>query len=668
MPIRYIPYFPNTIEGQAILDNFTRTTRALRYRDNDKVIDRIKRGLPRYEVEKLESINAGEETQNLLIRGECLSACAYLKDKNIKIDLVYIDPPFASGADYAKKVYIRRNPKIAEIINKAEEELEWEELRAFEEKMYGDIWDKEKYLNWMYENLMAIKSVMSENGMIFLHIDWHIGHYVKILMDEIFGEANYRNEIIVKRIKKNIRERELVKSINAATDTIYLYVTTEDVQILPPTKPEIREERWHSFEASGYRNGMDYKLFGFTPSSNNHWRWSEKKAIDAIEKGTLRANPNTGKPEYFIPATTESLCDSLWDDIPAYHFQNDYSTEKSSILLERILKLNPKSKIVVADFFGGSGVTAAVAHKLGRRFIHADIGINSIQTTRDRLLAAGASFDILEVKDGVSLFRNPQQTMDKMKDLISGLHKEDTLDKFWAGAITDSKLGKIPVYIPNLLDHNTKILDKPLINRILNEAMPDLDSGTKQVIIYYIDIEDNKELLDFIKDNNPTTIKVELRDLKQLLSEVVIDDITEYELTEKEGVFEVEIKHFVSDRLTQKINDYNQKRGLSKNQKDVLTPIEDDEESEENPKPKRKFKPIEISENGLELIEMVSLDCTATDGIWNSDNEIKIDKLGYMIQNGVKTKTFWNAKITSEQKPFRLKIRNIAGDESIILL
>ena len=222
MPVKYIPYYPNTVEGQAILDNITRTRRILRHRDNDKVYERIQRGMPYYELEKIEEVkiplkpplSKGESErseqggfQNLLIRGECISACAYLKDKGIKIDLVYIDPPFASGADYAKKVYLRRNPKLAEKIAKAEEELlatngnsnggvDLEELRAFEEKMYGDIWNKEDYLNWMYENLTAIKSVMSETASIYVHLDWHIGHYVKVLMDEVFGEDNFKNEIV----------------------------------------------------------------------------------------------------------------------------------------------------------------------------------------------------------------------------------------------------------------------------------------------------------------------------------------------------------------------------------------------------------------------------------------------------------------------------------------
>lgn len=207
MPVKYIPYVPNTIAGQAVLDNVTRARRVLRYRDNGRVYDRIRRGLPLYEVEKVETV--GTASDNLLIRGECLSACAYLKDKGIEIDLVYIDPPFASGADYAKKVYLRRHPKEALDIANHDQELEvaiengeevnLEELRAFEEKMYGDIWNKEDYLNWMYENLAAIKSVMSETGSIYVHLDWHIGHYVKVLLDEIFGEDNFLNEIVWQR-------------------------------------------------------------------------------------------------------------------------------------------------------------------------------------------------------------------------------------------------------------------------------------------------------------------------------------------------------------------------------------------------------------------------------------------------------------------------------------
>ena len=170
MPIKYVPFIPEPVEGQAVLANFNRI---LKYKGADDTKMMLQRGMPYYEVEKQETVGENADG-NMVIRGECVSACAFLKEKGIQVDLVYIDPPFASGADYAKKVYLRRNPKVAEAIAQAEQELDLDELKAFEEKMYGDVWDKEKYLNWMYENLMAIKSVMSEKASIYVHLDDHI--------------------------------------------------------------------------------------------------------------------------------------------------------------------------------------------------------------------------------------------------------------------------------------------------------------------------------------------------------------------------------------------------------------------------------------------------------------------------------------------------------------
>ena len=116
MSIKYVPFIPEPVEGQAVLANFNRV---LKYRGADDVGGIIQRGMPYYELEKQETVGKNPDG-NMVIRGECVSACAYLKEQGIKVDLVYIDPPFASGADYAKKVYVRRNPKVAEAIAKAE--------------------------------------------------------------------------------------------------------------------------------------------------------------------------------------------------------------------------------------------------------------------------------------------------------------------------------------------------------------------------------------------------------------------------------------------------------------------------------------------------------------------------------------------------------------------
>lgn len=623
MAIKYIPYFPNTLEGQAILDNFVRTKRVLRYRDNDQVIERIERGMPLYEMETKETIGANAK-QNKVIRGECLSACAYLKEQGIQVDLVYIDPPFASGADYAKKVYIRRNPLVARAIEQAESELDIEELRTFEEKMYGDVWDKERYLNWMYENLMAIKSVMSDNASIYVHLDWHIGHYVKILMDEIFGEDNFRNEIVWFYPNKMSRNEN---DFARAHDSIFLYNNDRNNSIF-----------------------NEVKITRDQPVKQSKRVWVDKK--------NMRARDEEGNIIYEL--SYETKANDVWS-IPYVASTDsqrvDYATQKPEALLERIIKASSNEGMVVADFFGGSGVTAVVANRLGRRFIHCDIGINSIQTVRDRLKAANAEFEIQEIKDGVSLYRNPVQTMDKLRSLIKGLRNEDALDKFWEGSIVDTRYGMMPVYLPNLMDSTTRLLDKPLMNRIIREALPDLPEDTQRVIVYYIDITDRQEIEAFIRENNDrTTIDIELRDLKQVLDDVVCEDNAEWEVSENHtdllGGWILTLKQFHSDRVCRKIEEYNLKGQQQALQKG------------------KEFKPLIISEEGLETIEWLSVDCTCADAKapWHSDAEIKIDRLGYVIRDGRKTQEFWDASISSAAKPLRLRIRNICGDETRYVL
>lgn len=612
MPIKYVPFVPEPIEGQAVL-NFNRI---LKYRGADDTSMILERGMPLYEVEKLESVGENKDG-NMVIRGECVSACAYLKEQGIQVDLVYIDPPFASGADYAKKVYVRRNPKVAEAIAKAEEELDIDDLKAFEEKMYGDVWQKERYLNWMWENLMAIKSVMSETASIYVHLDWHIGHYVKILMDEIFGETNFLNEIIWHYYNKM---QGNVNHFASNHDIILVYKKT-DKHIYNPIKIK--------------RNEPVLQI-------KRVWDGNNGKLVNAKDKD--------GKVVYIKSEFMK--VDDVWRISMLQPSDKTepvgYATQKPESLIERIITASSKDGMIVADFFGGSGVTAAVGNRLGRRFIHCDIGINSIQTTRDRLVAGKAEFDILEIKDGIQLYRNPAQTMDKIKTLIPGLKEENGLSDFWLGAITDSKYGLMPVYVPNLMDSNTKLLDKVLMNRIIHQHIPDLDSNIKKVIVYYVDITSEEKIKKFINDDDSTTVEIELRDLKTVLDNFIISDYVEYHIEEAHEDlfkgFKVCIDKFLSDRVLNKILEFNNKSMLNT---------------------KKNFKPIEISEEGLEFIEFLSLDCTSDSGEWHSDSEIKIDKNGYVILNGTKTKNFWDGSISCERKPLRLKIRNICGDESI---
>jgi len=304
-----------------------------------------------------------------------------------KINLIYIDPPFDTGADFSFTATIPDNPETPE-----DETTQFiKTANILEQKAYRDTWGTginsiNSYLPWFYETIIILRELLADDGVIFVHIDWHIGHYAKIILDETFGYENFRNEIFVKRVRKNVRVRKYVKSLNVAVDTILFYAKSINSKILPPMKPDKKGEYWHSFEAQGYRKGMDYSLFGQKPKQNNHWRWIEEKAEKAIKISKLRPNPNTGKPEYLVESRTETLCDSFWNDIQAYTFKYGYPTEKNELLLERIINSGSIENDLILDCFIGAGTTAAVAEKLNRRWIACDLGRFAIHTTRKRLL------------------------------------------------------------------------------------------------------------------------------------------------------------------------------------------------------------------------------------------------------------------------------------------
>ena len=617
MAVKYIPYEVSTVKGQAVLNDFHRL---LKYEGNGEVLSHIKRGMPYYELNEVEQVGKDKKTDNMVIRGECISACAYLKEKGIKVDLVYIDPPFASDADYSKKIKLRqavvKDGKIDESL------IGDDGSKEFEEVMYGDVWTKEYYLNWMFENLRAIKEVLSDNGSIYVHLDKGIEHYIKIIMDEIFGENNFRSDI------------------------------TWDTSI-----PYVAGNKWLS-------NNWIYSQANIIYYVNNQADYVFNKEYSEIKQPSGEISKKPIK--------------DVWTDIENFagflgcKDDKKYATQKPEALLERIINASSNENMVVADFFGGSGVTAAVAHKLGRKFIHCDIGINSIQVTRDRLKGIGASFNVYQINDGVQLFRNPTQTNEKLLKLITGLKKDNSIPDCFAGSIQDSKLGVVPVYLPDLKNSDEKVFDDAKLDELLIKYIPELDKNIKKVIVYYIDLYCNKvddtnktdlELLqDIVKKNKNVDIDIEFKDLKIVLSDVVLNDEVEYTLSNDTGdllnKYNIEINKFISDRVITKINDFNQK-----------SLINDKNNS---------FKPIKISKSGLECIEYIAVDCENDDlsKPFNATVDIYIDDKGLAHYNCQTKKTdakgktvkfdIWDGSIKSEKKPLKLKVRNICGDETII--
>jgi len=253
-----------------------------------------------------------------------------------------------------------------------------------------------------------------------------------------------------------------------------------------------------------------------------------------------------------------------------------------------------------------------------------------------------ASFDVLKIKDGIDLFRNPQQTMDKLSSIIPSLSTQHNFGSFWFGSITD-KGTVCPCWIPDLKDKGQAILNPGLFSKILDETAK-LD-GISKVVVCSVDLtgedEVKKMMKDYdLRDADGKSVQFVFKDLKELIDLIVSPDVVEYTVTEKDDQYIITFNRFISDVLIQKITEFNAKK-------------------------KADQEKIEISDMGLELIEFISVDSTNADGVWLSGHEIKIDKNGYLIVNGKKTKQFWDGTVTVNKEPLRIKVRNIAGDETI---
>ena len=285
---------------------------------------------------------------NLLLHGDNKEVLSSLLVNGFrgKIDLIYIDPPFASGANYVRKVALRgHKDKI----------LEGEGLTVLEEKQYEDIWANDTYLQYMYERLILMRELLSDQGSIYLHCDWRKSHHLRFLMDEVFGADNFLNEIV------------------------WFY---------PNSGLKAKSRKFHQIHDV---------LFRFSKQSRGIWNEQREPFEDGqIKKQPLRkfnsitkkadvVYDENGKIEYI--EKTDKLVDSVWR-IPMLNIGHEllgYPTQKPEALLERIIKASSHSDSIVLDCFCGSGTAAAVAERLGRRWIMADMNRGAIQTTSKRL-------------------------------------------------------------------------------------------------------------------------------------------------------------------------------------------------------------------------------------------------------------------------------------------
>lgn len=375
----------------------------------------------------------GEEIEgwiNKIFWGDNLQVMSHmLKEYRGKIDLIYIDPPFDSKADYKKKIEVKG-------VGKAETDA-----TSFEEKQYGDIWTNDEYLQFMYERIILLRELMSSSGNIFIHCDWHKSSYLRIICDEVFGNNNFVNEIIWKRKGGSSNPS---KQLDVAIDTILWYRKTESAifnaqfsKDSPETQQYI-EERFNNVDENGrrfmkspivspnYRENLIYEYKGYTPPANG---WSISRELmekwDADGKLYFPERGNRIYRKIFLDEYPGQPVSNIWTDIfvinPMALERLDYPTQKPEALLERIIKMASNENSLVFDCFMGSGTTQAVAMKLGRRFIGADINLGAIQTTTKRLIniadelksdvAKYTSFEVYNVNN-YDFFRNPVEARD----------------------------------------------------------------------------------------------------------------------------------------------------------------------------------------------------------------------------------------------------------------
>jgi adenine-specific DNA-methyltransferase len=490
---------------------------------------------------------------NRLYWGDNLQVMSHLmKEFRGKIKLIYIDPPFDSKVDYRKRIRLRGK------------QLEGD-TSVIEEKQYTDIWANDLYLQFMYERLQLMRELLSEEGFIFIHLNDERVHYIKIILDEIFGNANYRNQIIVKRIKKSYVEQSGVFSFNEGCDYILLYSKSENPRLRPSLKYAPKEERWHGFDAPNIRPNLTYELFGQLPPPGRCWLRGPKEAQKMIEAGDLRPNPNTGKPEYRIPATEYISRDNLWVDITASAFTTGYPTEKNETLLEEILNVASNPGDLVADFFCGSGTTMAVAQKLGRRWIGSDINLGAVHTTARRvsqiikeqqeetrqqtLLDEGKKFYPAFAVYNVNhydIFKNALEA----KEIVMKLYGVEPVKRSFFDGLLDGKWVKV-------VELN-RVCSKEDVQAVFDEI---LSKGEKEIEATYrrgvliLCSGHEYDVLDYAKRLNVVNIPFEIRDILTDRKDIIFKRPPEADIALRldGGKAVVEIRQFYSPMLLQKL-------------------------------------------------------------------------------------------------------------------
>tara|TARA_Y100000815_G_scaffold18552_2_gene16034 strand:+ start:88675 stop:90663 length:1989 start_codon:yes stop_codon:yes gene_type:complete len=398
----------------------------------------------------------GEEVdgwRNKIFWGDNLQVMSHLlKQFRGKIDMVYIDPPFDSKADYRKKIHLKGKTVAGD-------------MAAFEDKQYGDLWTNDEYLQFMYERLVLLRELLTEEGSIWVQCDWHRSHHIRCLLEEIFGPSNFLNEVAWQRtdphndaksrlgiihdtifwIAKNKEKvfydwQAAAGGLSDSALSEYSLVRLDDGSVVGYSEETASLGKRFKVENTTYKGKDSKRQFewrGVKPSPNRVWAYASPEEMDqALERGELYLrDPNRGSTRckvFFLEESNGRLLQSIWTDCGRMKGGSNYPTRKPEQLLERIITAGCPAGGVVLDTFVGSGTTAVVAQKLGRRFIAADINLGAVQSSTKRLISSAGElrqqsfldedklftgFDVYNVNN-YDIFRNPIQAKELLVEAL----------------------------------------------------------------------------------------------------------------------------------------------------------------------------------------------------------------------------------------------------------
>jgi site-specific DNA-methyltransferase (adenine-specific)/adenine-specific DNA-methyltransferase len=468
---------------------------------------------------------------NKLFWGDNLQVLSHLlKEYRGKIDLIYIDPPFDSKADYVRKVQLR------------DEKVEGLQQGLLEEKQYTDIWEKDEYLQFMYERLLIMKELLSEKGALYLHCDWHKSSYLRLILDEVFGQDNFVNEIIWSYRSGGASKKE---ALPRKHDNIFLYRKSGGFEV--NTKME--------------RQYLDKPFMGSKQDENGRYY------VDTILRDVLEGEIKTVASDGSIkPFNTRPVLNLSSE-------RTDYPTQKPEGLLELLIEIASDNGSVVADFFMGSGTTQTVAQKLGRKWIGCDINLGSIQTATKRInqviadqqkekakgFKGSLGFKILNVND-YDVFKNEIEA----KEIVMEMYGVEPVKRTYFDGVLDKNFVKVmPMNrVLNKMDVRTLIKnvddkkDSFTVKTKSKAGEPVYEEGLL-VICSGMELD----VLDFIKKENKTGVKIEVRDILTDKKNLIFKKKPEakIDVKAKDKKLSVELKDFYSPILMRKLEIENEK-------------------------------------------------------------------------------------------------------------